>query len=267
MKLHIEENPLVNEGVRYNNGDFVFDYTYNMPDDIIDIVPPQLYRTTINNKVYWFGYKFKDKVTSKQRTEFIEYIKGTGKKKISDSELRKFIELPLGELDKKINIYTLDCLVCPGSKRSDLVKKMITSINGYTSHETNRCTFELVKSVPTKIEFDWKMFENDTKNDKNKHNQMLNHINNVIMPAIKNLDYFSLATNVKTKYRKYIKNYLNFSPEDLERFSELQADTILVIDDINTTGSTLEEILRILNKINNNCKIFIYTLIGKDSSY
>lgn len=30
-------------GVRKQPGNFVFDYTYNLPDDIIEIVPPQLY--------------------------------------------------------------------------------------------------------------------------------------------------------------------------------------------------------------------------------
>ena len=39
---------------------------------------------------------------------------------------------------------------------------------------------------------------------------------------------------------------------------------ILRVDDINTSGSTLREPLRIINEINSNCNIYIYTLIGKN---
>lgn len=134
-------------GVRPDDGDYVFDYLYNLPDDIIEISPPQLFHSSIRNHIYWFGYMFKDSVSSKQRTDFINYIKGIGDHTISDYELTQFIELPLGELDKKISMYDLDCFVYPVSKRSKLVSKMISVIGDYTSHETKRTSFELVKKI------------------------------------------------------------------------------------------------------------------------
>lgn len=36
----------------------------------------------------------------------------------------------------------------------------------------------------------------------------------------------------------------------------------MIVDDINTSGSTLNEILRTVRKINHDCEIFIFTLIG-----
>ena len=135
------------DGVRPDDGDYVFDYLYNLPDDIIEISPPQLFRSSIRNHFYWFGYMFKDSVSSKQRTDFINYIKGIGDHTISDHELTQFIELPLGELDKKVSMYDLDCFVYPVSKRNKLVSKMISVIGDYTSHETKRISFELVKKI------------------------------------------------------------------------------------------------------------------------
>ena len=44
--------------------------------------------------------------------------------------------------------------------------------------------------------------------------------------------------------------------------ARLQSSSILVVDDINTTGSTLHETLRKLGKINHDCNIYVYTLIG-----
>lgn len=250
-------------GVRPDDGDYIFDYRYNLPTDIIEIAQPQLYVSSIRNRIYWFGYMFKESVSSKQRTAFIHYIKGIGNHVISDHDLIQFIELPLGELDKRINMYSLDCLVYPTSGRSKLVSKMISVINAYTSHEMGRVSFELVKKAPTEVEFDWEQLESDTANDPNQYRQMRRYAEDVILPAIRELDYFSLAQNVKPKYRKYIMNYLGFANErELEKFSKLQGSNILVVDDINTSGSTLNEILRILNKVNQDCNIYVYTLIG-----
>lgn len=257
-KKHISTN----SGIRVNNGNFVFDYTYNYPDDIIHIVSPQLYRSEHGNHIYWFGYKFNSQVSSKTRTKFINYIKGIGENKISDKELRRLIELPLSELDKQINLYDIDCFVYPKSGRSQLVSTMISIINRWTSHEMDRMSFELVKSAPIDIQFDWKSFESENDDGTNRYKQMKDYVENNLMPAIHELDYFSIAHSVKSKYRKYIMNYLNFKLEDIDKFAGLNGSNILIVDDINTSGSTLEEIFRIINKINHTCNIFVYTLIG-----
>ena len=56
----------------------------------------------------------------------------------------------------------------------------------------------------------------------------------------------------------YLKPETNIAKETLD------AKNILIVDDINTSGSTLRELLRIINEINSNCNIYIYTLIGKN---
>lgn len=254
----------ISSGIRYDNrSNYTFDYTVDLPTDIIDIVPPQLYRSSVKNHIYWFGYQFKDTASSKQRSEFIHYIKGLGDTKISDHELTQFIELPLGELDNEFNIYGIDCVVYPVSNRSKLVNKIVSVVGSYTSRDKEVASYELVKNVPTEIEFDWKNFEIDNGYDQNKYAQMKKYVEEVLLPSIHDLDYFSLAANVKPKYRKYIKNYLGFvSQEQLESYARVQGRNILVIDDINTSGATLDEILRILNKVNHGSNIFVFTLIG-----
>ena len=254
---------LIYGGVRRQDGDYIIDFTYNLPNDLIEICPPQLYKSSIRNRIYWFGYMFNEKSSSKDRADFIHYIKGLSEKKIPEHDLVQFIELPLGELDKRIDRYRIDSFVYPTSGRSKLVSKMIDVIGNYTSRDIRNCSYELVKSAPIDIEFDWDMLERDTSDDPNKYAQMKAYAENVIMPAIQTLDYFSLAKNVKPKYRKYIKNFLAFSDERIaERFSRLQGDNVLVVDEINTSGATINEILRILDRVNSGCNIFVYTLIG-----
>lgn len=250
-------------GVRENDGDYIIDFSYNLPDDLIEIQPPQLYKSSLRNRIYWFGYMFSETSSSRQRSDFIHYIKGLSDKKISDHELTQFIELPLGELDKLIDMYKVDVFVYPKSNRSKLVNKMISVIGDYTSRDMSSCSFEVVKSAPVDIEFDWDMLERDVGYEQNKYNQMRDYAETVILPAIRKLDYFSLAQNVKPKYRKYIKNFLSLTdPDATNSLSKMQGKNILVVDDINTSGSTINEILRILDRVNSDCNIFVYTLIG-----
>jgi len=255
-------------GVSFDGENFKFDFLKDSENDIIKLAAYKLNTSNHSNNVYWFGYRFEPSSSSKQRTDFINYIKGTGSgRKISDSDLRKFIELPLNALSRLVSLYSINCTVYPISGRSQLVSKMIKVIYDNTPHNANRCSFELVKKSPIEIEFDWDGFEMNFADNPN-YGQMVEHVKEDILPKIKRLDYFSLAHNVKPKYRPFIKNYLGFPDiEKLEEFSKLKGENILIVDDINTSGSTLNEILRILNEVNDQCNIFIYTLIGKENGF
>lgn len=248
--------------VSFIQNEFIFNFNNDSNNDIIKLSSYQLKCSEFKNNVYWFGYEFEKSATSEQRAKFINYIKGLDGN-VSENDLRKFIELPLFSLNTKFNIYNIDCFVYPCSKRSQLVNKMIEIIGECTQRDIKRCNFELIKKAPTDIQFDFEYF-NSIYQEEQGYQQMVKHINEEIMPKIHNLDYFSLAKNVKLKYRPFITNYIGFpNTEKLEQFKKLKGNNILIVDDINTSGSTLNEILRILNKVNQNCKIFIYTLIGK----
>ena len=117
---------LVYSGVRQSDKGYKIDYTYNYPKDLIDIVEPQLYMSIHDNDVYTFGYRFNDDVDSKSRTEFIHAVKQIGDNPLTDNELEQFIKRPLKYLNNVVNIYKLDCMVYPLSKRSPLVSKIIS---------------------------------------------------------------------------------------------------------------------------------------------
>lgn len=254
----------LNEGVRVKDQDFIFDYNEDKYEDIVNLIDaPAIYQDKIFNNVYWFGYKFNENSSREERSQFINYIKGlSNNTQIDQKELERFINKPLITLHtEELNVTDIDCIVYPKSERSPLVNQILKCVGDVCSRTATKPSYELVKNLPANIEFDWELFflDNPTPDQ-----QQVYFINNILVPKIKNLDYFSIAKNVKPKYRRYIKNFLNFKTEqDKKAFESIEAGNILVVDDINTSGSTLNEILRIINGINKECKIYIFTLLGK----
>lgn len=86
-----------------------------------------------------------------------------------------------------------------------------------------------------------------------------------LIKKINNMEgYFSLAKEVPSNMRRFISNFLNFDDKDLQHAKECIDDkNILLVDDINTSGSTLVECLKAINAIGYPKRIVVLTIIGK----
>lgn len=259
---------MVNEGISIQGNEIVLNTELDSPTDILNYVNPEIYKADFGGNVYYFGYVFNDNASRKDRTTIIKWLKGIGKEIIDNNSLRKFIRKPLIKLNKEENLSTFNAVLYPRSNRSNLTKAIVNEIGKLTQHETIKNSFELIKTLPQNIEFDWELFNMDYEGElwDNQYNQIYDYIENTLMPKIHNLTYFSIADSVKPKYRQYIKDYLVFPDEESENaIRAIQKGKLLIVDDINTSGSTLTEILRIVHAINNDCEVYIFTLIGKDN--
>lgn len=255
----------INEGITYDGNTFIVDFKNNTTKDIISIAKPYINKSSILDNVYYFGYKFTEDVDSRIRTKFIHYLKGIGENVIDSITLGNLIALPLNELNKKENLSTFGCLLYSRSNRSNLVYEIHNIICTIVPHlKTN--SFELIKQLPQTVTFDWDMFDTNYigELDDYRYQQIYNYIQNELLPKVHSLDYFSIAENVKSKYRKYITNFLDFADDRSKKaFCDLQHNKVLIVDDINTTQSTLNEIIRIVITVNPEIEIYIFTLIGK----
>lgn len=214
-----------------------------------------------------FGYEFKETVPSSVRTKFLHWIKGLDKNDMpTEFEVENLVEPPIAELNKIVNLSTFSCILYPRSNRSELTRIMQRSVVNIVPRMNIEC-FELIKNIPQNIAFDWKQFNlayQGTIGD-HQYTQINDYVENQLLPKIHSLDYFSIAQNVKYKYRSYITNYLQFETiEDEEAVKSLNGGNILIIDDVCTSGATLREILKPVRKLAPNSKLFIFTLIGDE---
>ena len=79
-------------------------------------------------------------------------------------------------------------------------------------------------------------------------------------------DYFTIAKDVKkSRFRPYIMNFLKFATEaDEQLCRSIRQQNILIVDDVTTSGSTLNEILRTLRILNDDNRITIFSIIGRN---
>ncbi len=73
-----------------------------------------------------------------------------------------------------------------------------------------------------------------------------------------------ILQNSDTTHR-YLFEAIKQVPTDMLKFEGLKCKSILILDDINTSGATINEILEIINELNSNCDVYIYTLIGTEN--
>lgn len=257
------------EGISYDGKTFDVSFFHNNNSDIIDVCVPFIHQTKFDHWTYLFGYQFKPDVSSTVRTKFLHWIKGLDKSNMpTEFMIENLVEPPIIELNKIVNLSTFSCTLYPRSNRSDLTR-IIQRCVVNSIPNMNIESFELVKSTPKNIEFNWKQFNLDYEGiiEDHQYQQIKNYVDEILIPKIHELDYFSIAQNVKYKYRRYIKNYLQFETHEQEElFQSLNGGNILILDDINTSGSTLTTILKYIKTLAPESKIFIFTLIGNDRS-
>lgn len=259
MKLIYDGLSIEDEGVVYND-------SVDNPDDLINLLSPDIYKSEFGGNIYYFGYTFNSNASRKDRSIIIKWLKNIGDSGIDEVTLRKFIDKPLRYFDIECDLSSFSALISPKSGRSFITKVIVNELYKFTQHDLERCSFELIKSLPKDVEFDWSAFDYDYDGEigDSQYRQIHDYIESKLMPKINNLEYFSIADSVKPKYRQYIKNYLNIEDKAKSVIKSIRGGKILIVDDINTSGATLTEILRIVRAINSKCEIYIFTLIGKD---
>ena len=248
---------------------FVFDFEYDGADDIVSLTGSG-YQVEAFGKCFYYGYEFSDSVDGSVRSSFIKYVKFSESIQ-KDSNLTQFIQKAVNDLNRRVNLYDYDLVVMPESS-SKVNQYMLRYIYRFAQPTLHR--MELVKSLPEHISFDMAAYEEQYLNDvlengrprytEAQKEEVRQNIRKM-MDLIHQKDYFTIAKDVKkSKFRPYIMNFLRFrNEEDRMLCASIRKQNLLVVDDVTTSGSTLNEMLRALRVLNEDNEITIFSLLGR----
>lgn len=258
----------ISDGVLYNKdtNDFVFDFSQDGSSDIIKLCN-KIYETEFYGKTLFFGYEFEPNAEKDVRGEFIRQLKFGNS--IKESDIDRFIRKVGTDLDKAINLASYDVFVVPesSSKLNFEIEKHLARLA-----KPKYIKYELVKSLPKDISFDYDAFEHEVLSStlengrprySEKNKQKTLDVIDELMDKIHNLEYFSLAKEVKMKYRPYIMNYYQFkTEEEAKAFEKLNNSNVLIFDDIMTSGATMNLILKTIHNLKDTNKVTVFSLLG-----
>ena len=258
-------------GVTFDNTEkkFVFDFEHDGAEDIVSLTGNG-YQVEAFGKCFYYGYEFSDQVDGPVRSAFIKYIKFTEALQ-ETPDLTQFIKKAIDNLDKQINLYDYDLVVMPESS-SKVNQYMLRYIYRFAQPTLRK--MELVKALPSSISFDMDAFEQSYLDDvlengrprytEAQKEEVKSSISKML-DLIHQKDYFTIAKDVKkSKFRPYMMQFLKFaSKEDEDLCATIRKQNVLVIDDVTTSGSTLNEILRTLRILNEDNEITIFSLLGR----
>ena len=257
-------------GIKYTDDkQFVFDFEHEGVGDIIALTGDG-YQVEAFGKCFYYGYEFSSEVDGNVRSQFIKHVKFSDNLQ-DNPDLTHFIQRAVDNLNKVIDLYGYDLVVMPESS-SKVNQYMLRYI--YRFAQPMLREIELIKNLPEKISFDMDGYEKQYLNDVLENGRPryteqqkadVKATINKMMDLIHRKDYFTIAKDVrKSKMRPYITKFLTFSDEaDRELCRRIHNQNVLVIDDITTSGSTLNEVVRALRVINDDNNIAIFSLIGR----
>lgn len=252
-----------------NGQRFIFDFEHDGGDDLVSLTG-EGYQVEAFGRCFYYGYEFSEQVDSNLRSAFIKYVKFT--EQLQDNpELTQFIKRAVDNLNRKINLYDYDLVVMPESS-SKVNQYMLRYIYRFAQPTLRK--MELVKALPANISFDMDAFEQQyledvlengrpryTEAQKAEVKQSIGQM----LDLIHQKDYFTIAKDVKkSRFRPYMMQFLKFATQaDEELCATIRQQNVLIIDDVATSGSTLNEILRSLRILNEDNDISIFSLIGR----
>ena len=258
-------------GVSFNSekNSFLFDFDHDDKKDIVSLTGTG-YQVEAFGKCFYYGYEFSEQVDGALRSAFIKYVKFSESLQ-TNPDLTRFIQKAINQLNEKINLYDYDLVVMPQSS-SKVNQYMLRYL--YRFAQPSLHYLELVKSLPEKISFDMQAYEKQYLDDvlengrprytDSQKKEVKSSIDQM-MEQIHKKEYFTIAKDVKkSKMRPYITHFLKFrNEEDAELCAKIKKQNVLIVDDIATSGSTLNEVLRAIRILNEDNQIAIFSLIGR----
>jgi hypothetical protein len=260
--------------------EILFDYKKDSDEDVIHLVDIVLKESEIFDHTYLYGYEFTPKATRDQRKIFVDALREYPQiqqvhdfpKSVTLREFQRFIERPLNELGS--GKHKFNVVIYPQSK-SDLNKNMFSYM------VKTRCTrsngsfhnFEIIKRTVSEIYFDFNQYLEKRKDSKENYTEVelgiweksASKYFDRDTGKIKDIHGIFAIGELPKKLRPFVKSFLYFPEEEYSRVKTALNDShILILDDTKVSGTTIHEIIAIIQGIVESKSITVFTLLRND---
>lgn len=231
---------MIIEGVRYNKGSDSFDFMWkeDAPGDLMNLKLQKHNRMLSKkdgNKVY-YAYKLNKEAgpETKILKQSIKYVDD----KVSESDVNLMISKAVASFNAIDDLSSYDLIVTPKST-SKVLDLMRNTLGAKAGPNTLVSSDLFVKNTIDNIKFDE---EKLSKVPENERKQILKILNTVFSKE----DY--KLRSVSPRFRKFILNFVKFNNDANKRvMNSIVNGKILVVDDILTEGTTVKNIVQLLN--------------------
>lgn len=238
----------IDEGIRYDDEEYSIDYEKDLVDDLIRFTDKISFKKDEYDNVVMIGIPVKK---SEYKSKFINDIKkGVN---IDPKDLSFITDRIVGNLTEYVNLDDFDYVVSPKSS-SQLTRSLIDKL----STLSNKPKFISDMFLKNDIENIWLDIETAEKELSNKFLKKLVKD----FERSKGIEGQPMKLQPLTNFqRKYVRDMLRINSEYDNMLVDMLDKNILVVDDILTSGKTLNDIRMMLSNLNTG-QITLFTMFG-----
>jgi phosphoribosylpyrophosphate synthetase len=244
------------EGVRVEDDNYIFDFKEDKKDDILKLKFNKDYvvKRVSKGVVSYFTYKLNKKINKGNRYDLLLHIKNQLGEKEFNSLLNKSV---IGLYNNPyLNVGSTDIILIPelaGKINISLAQKIKAKIPYAIVVDD-----AIVKSFPNDIRIDY-----DKVKDKKLSDKLISSLEKMVERAIDNGGGTFKMKYVPPQFRDFVIDFLTINNQShKELINRATNGNIIVVDDIRTSGATLKEAYRLLEKNFNPKSIILFSLIG-----
>jgi len=250
-KVYTTNERMVSEGVKEGDtpGIFVFDFKNNSEDDIISFTDNDIKETKQLGQHLFFGYHMRKETSNEFKERFKKFVHYVKSNCDNDADVKEFLHWFVvkfcDEFENTDACKRLSSIIIPKSS-SPACKTIAEMLSKYLDVKS---VIELQKKPNNEIGIDWNKFEKAhfrTPEIKEKVRQtLIKKETDARMKADKTGTSVSLSKSIPGRYRKFIGNMF-VGDESLLSNIDMENGSILLLDDVYTTGKSMSDMIDVL---------------------
>jgi len=222
----------LNEGVYFDGNNFIFDFNDDNVHHFINLRYDNRFIKKYKNDIF-YSYIIKEHTPKDIKQLFIKSLKFKDEKFISLEQYNNFLNKGIQGLLHTID-NNIDIIIYPKSS-SPINFDIANKIKNKLGNNTHIAKDVIIKNEIENIKIDLSKISDKTAKNLLKHSS-------------KNNEFF--LKKIPPQYRKYFSNFLKFDNDVQRTLYNKISGNVLVIDDILAKGTTINEIIKLIESFN-----------------